>query len=213
MKNKNLETYYEYCEVPKEAQKQILGGRLRGMTDINPQWRIKVLTELFGRCGEGWYYDVNSIDFKDGADQTVICIVTIKFYYKTNGNKDWSAPIFGSGGSSFISKEKNGLYTNDECTKMAITDALGVVCKQLGIGASIYWNKDNTKYVDIKRDNSENYSKAKITKPPAYQIDKFVTTYSNICDLRKESILLFNKNIYDIDSIELNTLIKKIKSK
>ena len=49
----NLEIYNVAREVPKEAMKPISGGRLKGMTDINPMWRIKVLTELFGICGIG----------------------------------------------------------------------------------------------------------------------------------------------------------------
>ena len=47
----NLDLYDKVRAVPKEAQKQISGGRLNGMTDINPMWRIKTLTEQFGVCG------------------------------------------------------------------------------------------------------------------------------------------------------------------
>ena len=45
---------YNQCKtVPDEAKKEIKGGRLKGMTDINPMWRIKKLTEMFGPCGIG----------------------------------------------------------------------------------------------------------------------------------------------------------------
>ena len=54
----NLHYYEKFRNVPAEAQKSIGGGRLKGMTDINPMWRIKVLTEQFGVCGFGWYYDI-----------------------------------------------------------------------------------------------------------------------------------------------------------
>ena len=54
----NLKIYNAVREVPKEAQKSIGGGRLKGMTDINPMWRIKTLTEQFGACGIGWYYEI-----------------------------------------------------------------------------------------------------------------------------------------------------------
>lgn len=37
----NLEIYNRCREVPKEAQKAIAAGRLKGKTDINPMWRIK----------------------------------------------------------------------------------------------------------------------------------------------------------------------------
>lgn len=50
----NLELYNKVRNVPQEAKKEIKGGRLKGMTDINPMWRIKTLTEQFGICGMGW---------------------------------------------------------------------------------------------------------------------------------------------------------------
>ena len=43
--------YNQIREVPENAQKKITGGRLSGMTDIKPMWRIEKLTELFGVCG------------------------------------------------------------------------------------------------------------------------------------------------------------------
>lgn len=95
----NLEYYNRGREVPNEAKKTINGGRLNGMTDINPMWRIKKLTELFGPCGIG-----------------------------------------------FVKKENSGLYASDECFKMALTDAISVACKALGIGADVYWDRDTTKY-------------------------------------------------------------------
>ena len=50
----NLTIYNKARVVPESAQKTIKGGRLNGMTDINPMWRIQMLTELFGPCGIGW---------------------------------------------------------------------------------------------------------------------------------------------------------------
>lgn len=46
----------------------------------------------------------------------------------------------------FAAKEKAGIHVSDECYKMATTDALSVACKQLGIGADVYFEKDKTKY-------------------------------------------------------------------
>lgn len=42
----NLYIYNQIKEVPEKAQKQIKGGRLSGMTDIKPMWRIEKLTEM-----------------------------------------------------------------------------------------------------------------------------------------------------------------------
>ena len=57
----NLEIYNKLKEVPKEAQKPITGGRLNGMIDIKPMWRIEKLTEVFGICGIGWKTKIKNI--------------------------------------------------------------------------------------------------------------------------------------------------------
>lgn len=149
----NLELYNKVRQVPAEAQKTIAGGRLKGFTDINPMWRIKVLTEQFGPCGIGWYYDITDKWVESSmAKDEITANVTINLYIKQDG--EWSKPIPGVGGSMLVANERSGLYVNDECFKMALTDALSVACKSLGVGADIYWQKDNTKYNDIKKDNA-----------------------------------------------------------
>lgn len=140
----NLKYYDKLRFVPKEAQKPIQGGRLKGMTDINPMWRIKALTEEFGPVGLGWYYEVTDKQIVDGSGGEKVVFVDINLYVKFG--EDWSKPIHGTGGSSLIAKEKNGLYTSDECFKMALTDAISVSCKALGVGADIYFAADRTKY-------------------------------------------------------------------
>ena len=140
----NLRFYNQVRKVPQEAQKTIKGGRINGMTDINPMWRIKILTELFGPCGIGWTYTIEKQWIEDGANDEKSAFCNIFLRVKDNG--EWSEPIPGTGGSSFVSQEKNGPYTSDECFKMALTDALSVACKALGIGADIYYEKDTTKY-------------------------------------------------------------------
>lgn len=140
----NMELYEKVRSVPKEALKAIQGGRLKGMSDINPMWRIKMLTELFGMCGIGWKTEIVDRRLEKGAGDEIACFVDINLYIKVNG--EWSEPIPGMGGSSFVTKEKNGLYTSDECFKMAYTDAISVACKSLGFAADIYFANDRTKY-------------------------------------------------------------------
>ncbi len=140
----NLEIYKALKEVPKEALKEIVGGRLKGMSDINPMWRIKALTEQFGPCGQGWRYVVTNQRTIEGADGSIAAFVDILLYYKVGDV--WSEPVPGIGGSMFITKESKGLYTDDECFKKALTDAIGVAGKALGLAASIYWQNDRTKY-------------------------------------------------------------------
>lgn len=139
----NLFYYNQAREVPDNAKKPIQGGRLSGKTDINPMWRIKKLTEMFGPCGIGWYYkSVN--EWLERYENTVAAFVKIELYVNIDGV--WSMPISGIGGSMFVEMQKGSPYVSDECYKMATTDAISVACKQLGIGADVYWDKDKTKY-------------------------------------------------------------------
>ena len=140
----NLSLYNKLAEVPVDAQKLIAAGRLKGMTDINPMWRIKALTEQFGPVGIGWKYEITEKRIIEGADGAMCAFVDINLYYKYDG--EWSEAIPGTGGSSFVALETKGKYTSDECFKMALTDAISVAGKALGVGADVYWAAGRTKY-------------------------------------------------------------------
>ena len=191
---KNLELYNKVREVPATAQKTIGAGRLKGMTDINPMWRIKVLTEQFGPCGFGWYYEVKDhwIETSMSNDE-ITANVLISLYIKHDG--EWSAPIQGIGGSKLVAQEKKGLYVNDECFKMALTDAISVACKALGVGADIYWGKDNTKYIDGKIDNfNEEMAEAEYMKKEGAKLvdkgkHKILIQMAEKCEVPIETIL------------------------
>lgn len=140
----NLELWDKFRTVPESAQKKITGGRLAGMTDINPVWRMKALTEQFGPCGIGWKYTIDESRLEKGAGDEYAAFVFISLFVKHEDK--WSEAIPGTGGSMFVAQEKNGPRTSDEAFKMALTDAISVSCKALGVGADVYWDKDNTKY-------------------------------------------------------------------
>lgn len=134
---KNMELYDRVKSVPEDAQKTIAAGRLKGMTDINPMWRIEVLTREFGACGKGWKITDVKFDERPYDEETVIsCSLNLVYFDQAFG--DWSAPVFGVGAAKSRVKEKNGIYIDDEAIKKAYTDALSVACKALGIGAEIY---------------------------------------------------------------------------
>ena len=115
-------------------------------------WRIKTLTEQFGPCGIGWYYEVLSERAEEHGDMTM-AIVDLNLYIKVDG--EWSKPIFGTGGNSLLKTTKSGQRTSDEGYKMALTDALSVACKALGIGADVYFGADKTKYTQYAAAASE----------------------------------------------------------
>lgn len=146
MEQNNLWLFNNYAEPPKEALKNFDNGNFKG-TDINTMWRIKCLTETFGICGFGWYYDIVKIWEKDMSEtaQQVNTYAEIKLYVKHNG--EWSKGITGVGGNKVLSYTKAGYWKpSDEDVKMAVTDALGNACRNLGIGSKIYWANDRAKY-------------------------------------------------------------------
>ena len=140
----NMELYNKLRTPPKEALREIAAGRLKGKTDINPMWRIKALTETFGPCGVGWKYIIREKRLEQTDVGETAAFVDIELFYKWEG--EWSEAIPGTGGNMFVANEKNGPYVDDECYKKALTDAISVAAKALGVGGDVYWQKDPTKY-------------------------------------------------------------------
>lgn len=143
--SENTKIYDRVSKTPKHALKEISGGRLSGMSSINPMWRIKTLTEVFGACGIGWKPVIDDQWIEAGGNDEKKAFVKISLYIRQDGA--WSDAIPGYGGASFVAKEKSGLYTDDEAFKKAFTDALGSACKLLGFSSDIYFSADpDSKY-------------------------------------------------------------------
>lgn len=195
----NMHFYNMGKEVPESAKKPITAGRMRGNTDINPMWRIKKLTEMFGACGVGWYYiPVNKWMEKYGDE--IACFVDIELYIKVDG--EWSKPIYGNGGNMFSAKEKGGIHVSDECYKMATTDALSVACKQLGIGADVYFDKDKTKYTADQSDNAE---ASKRLEPVFKELERIGYSANSILKTYKIS------SLDEISDLQIKDFLNKVK--
>ena len=179
----NMELYDVVRHVPDNAKKQIGGGRLKGMTDINPMWRIQTLTEQFGMCGFGWRYEITDKRIEAGANGEKAGFVDINLYVKVGD--EWSAAIPGTGGSAFVANERQGLYTSDEVFKMALTDAISVACKALGFGADVYWQAGRTKYTAESPQNANNAKTVKDTaqapNTPKNATEPALTCVCSVC--------------------------------
>jgi len=139
-KDNPLMRFWEaFRAVPESAQRPISDGKLKGKTDINPVWRLKLLTEQFGPCGLGWHYETIE-RWTDTINGELIANVRIRLMIHPEGGSAW-APIEGIGGSKIFGFGK-GQSCDDEAWKMATTDAISVACKSLGIAADIYYAKD-----------------------------------------------------------------------
>lgn len=142
----NLEFWNKYKEVPKNALKDFDNGKFKG-TDINTMWRLKCLTETFGMCGIGWYFNIKKTWTETTPNGEMFAFAEIELYVKVDN--EWSKPISGNGGNKLSRNVKSGgVSTSDEAFKMAVTDAIGVACRNLGMGADVYWANDKTKYTN-----------------------------------------------------------------
>ena len=149
----NMRFYNKVRAVPAEALKPITAGRLKGFSDINPMWRIKALTETFGPCGFGWWYEITDKQLvPDENTKQTAAFMDILLYVKDPETGEVSHGIPGTGGSSFVAQERSGPYLSDECFKMALTDAISVAAKSIGMAADVYYDKDRSKYTATTED-------------------------------------------------------------
>lgn len=139
-----MKHYDNLRTVPKDALKTIEFGKLKGKSDISPQFRVEAMTREFGPCGIGWRWEVVDTWKEPATDGQIMLFVKVAAYIKDG--YDWSAPVFGFGGDFLLEKDKNGLHGNEEAYKMATTDALGTALKMFGVAADVYRGLCDSKY-------------------------------------------------------------------
>jgi hypothetical protein len=172
-----MDKYKQASKPPPWALRTIQAGRLKGKSDINPQWRYQIMTELYGLCGYGWKFQVERLWTEQGPDNQVFAFAQVALQVKEIGSA-WSEPIPGIGGHMLIVKEKAGPYANDEAYKMAVTDALSTAMKMLGVAADVYTGTmDGSKY-SASRNEPQPPAPAKSESPMITdaQIKKLATT-------------------------------------
>lgn len=152
---------------PSWALKTIAGGRLKGFSDINPQWRIMAMTQRFGMVGVGWKFKTERTWTEDGADGERFVFAKVLVAVKPTVESDeWSEWVEGFGGSMLVSKERGELYNQDEGYKMAITDALGTALKFFGVGSDVYCGKiDGAKAESTSKYASDEKKGSKVEMP------------------------------------------------
>lgn len=151
-----IEIYKSLSQPPATALRQITDGKLKGKTDINPQWRYEAMTEKFGLVGIGWTYEIQKLWTENGAKGEVLAFAQVAVFIRNAETKEWSAPIVGIGGSKLVNAFSAGLQSNDEGYKMALTDAFSTSLKMLGVAADIYAGRwDGSKYKDTPQEQQQ----------------------------------------------------------
>lgn len=133
----NTKIWNQICRTPSEYGKQFTrAGGFTG-TSIDPVWRIRTLTELFGPCGKGWGF-VQEDQWSDGGSGAYVVYVRGHLWYMEDGER---YQTMSHTGGTVCDRSP------DEAYKMAETDALGKCCLDLGMAADIYMGiHDGDKY-------------------------------------------------------------------
>lgn len=187
--DKNMRFYGRVQDTPKEAQKEFNNGRFSG-TDINPMWRIKKLTEIFGPSGIGWWtqnVQYQMVPSEITKDIAVFC--TLELVYRDPETGEESKPVYGVGGNMFVAQRKNGPQSSDEAYKMAYTDALSIACKALGFSHDIYYQKDRTKYTNPDTETAQKKSTDSNLKAVIAELDSYVKSLAaNMNKAQKDAL-------------------------
>lgn len=123
-------------------------GGFKG-TAIRPMWAFKRMTEEFGPCGIGWGVNEPSFQVVPGSEGEVLVYCTVSVWCAESlDSNSINTPVFGVGGDKVVTKDRNGLRSDDEAFKKAYTDAITNALKLIGVGADVHMGLfDDNKYV------------------------------------------------------------------
>jgi hypothetical protein len=138
---------------PRATKPFTRSGGFRG-TQIDPTWRLQMMTEVFGPVGKGWGYEQLEWTVHDS-----MVFILARAWYRDpeTGEVCHTGPQWG--GNELMRRRRDGSEEpNDEAFKMAMTDAVGKCLVQIGLAADVHMGQfDDSKY----REESEAYFQAK----------------------------------------------------
>ena len=141
---------------PKYTKAFSRAGGFSG-TAINATYLIRKATELWGPVGNAWGFDIADEKYVPGCEGTVIHVVRIQFRHP-----EGAFPTFGQ--TTFVGKNKNGPFTDEEAPKKSLTDAITKALSMLGFAADVHLGLyDDNKYVNDRKAEFGGKSVAKET--------------------------------------------------
>lgn len=165
MSSNNLKLWQAVEKTDPQFTKEYTGPGGFSGTAVNALYLTKRATEQFGRCGEGWGYDVleERIDHgapllrKDGTEYGVNAQVhTLKLAFWFIGNDGQKKTVIHYGHTPFVTGTKFGPTTDFEASKKSLTDALGKCLSMLGFSADIRMGLyDDIHYVNELRSEAD----------------------------------------------------------
>jgi hypothetical protein len=155
---------------PKYTKSFSRGGGFKG-TATNATWLAKRATETFGPMGLGWGVKVLDESILDGANGEKIHRVHVELWYMLDGNR---GSIEHYGMTTFIGKNKNGQFTDEEAPKKSLTDAMSKCLSLLGFAADVHLGMfDDNKYVNaVEAHYEKQEAKAREERAAARQVSE-----------------------------------------
>ena len=126
---------------PKYTKAFSKAGGFSG-TAINATYLLRKATEQWGPIGGTWGPMVEDEKYVPGADGTVIHVLRVKFRHP-------GGEFHTYGQTTFVGKNKNGAFTDEEAPKKSLTDAITKALAMLGFSADVFLGLyDDNKYVN-----------------------------------------------------------------
>lgn len=166
----NLSVWAAVCETdPKYTKRFSRSGGFSG-TAINATYQARRATELFGPYGIGWGVIIDEDGTLAGAPiiqegahygNESVHYVRIRLWYRHGGERG-ECPAYGQ--TTFVGRNKNGFFTDEEAPKKSLTDAISKALSMLGFSADVHLGLyDDNKYVASVQDKF----KEQPPEPPA----------------------------------------------
>lgn len=141
---------------PAHTKSFTRAGGFKG-TAIKPMWSYKMMTEVFGACGQGWGINQPSFQTVSGYNGEVMVYCTVSIWWNNPDQQNGPHTVFGVGGDKVVTYIKpDPRYSrperwenDDEAFKKAYTDAVTNALKMIGVGADVHMGMfDDNKYVN-----------------------------------------------------------------
>ena len=145
MANDNLKLWESVEKTdPKYTKGFSKAGGFSG-TAINATYLIRKATALWGPMGGAWGPEVVDDRYVTGGEGIIIHVLRINLRHPHG-----SVPSYGQ--TTFVGKNKNGVFTDEEAPKKSLTDATTKALSMLGFSADVFLGLyDDNKYVNDRK--------------------------------------------------------------
>lgn len=181
---------------PKYTKAFSKAGGFSG-TAINATYLIRKATELWGPMGGQWGPEIAEEKYVEGAEGTIIHVLRINLKHPQG-----VIPSFGQ--TTFVGKNKHGLFTDEEAPKKSLTDAITKALSMLGFSADVFLGLyDDNKYVNDRKAEFSSDGKVSRITPNAGAGDDLDAETKRLVETTRDHILVALNEGKDWDAYSL----------